>query len=128
MSSFRKLKVVLREALGVYTAGTYVAGVKSSFSSLMSVQPVVLGRDMQALPEGRKMNDFVKLYLNDKLQVAADGEGLQPDIIVHEGYGYELISAEPNQCGVVSHYKYIASKVFKFTSTADWASGTLKRP
>jgi hypothetical protein len=122
------MKVVLREALGVYTAGVFVAGVKSSFSSMMSVQPVVLGRDLQVLPEGRSMNDFVKLYTSDKLQTAAESEGLQPDIIVHEGYGYAIISAEANQSGVVSHYKYIASKIFKYTSSADWVSGALKRP
>lgn len=126
--SFRKLKDVLREAAGTYTNGVWAPGARSAVTTLASVQPVVMGQDMHALPEGRHLSDFVKLYTNDKLNVTADGEGVQPDIIIHEGYGYELVSIFANQSGVISHYKYIGAKVFKFTTTADWLSGTLKRP
>lgn len=126
--SFRKLKDVLREAAGTYTNGVWAPGARSAVTTLASVQPVVMGQDMHALPEGRHLSDFVKLYTNDKLNVTADGEGVQPDIIIHEGYGYELVSIFANQSGVISHYKYIGSKVFKFTTTADWLSGALKRP
>ena len=126
--SFRKSKDVLREAAGTYTTGVWAPGARSAVTTLASVQPVVMGQDMHALPEGRHLSDFVKLYTNDKLNVTADGEGVQPDIIIHEGYGYELVSIFANQSGVISHYKYIGSKVFKFTTTADWLSGALKRP
>lgn len=126
--SFRKLKDILREAAGTYTNGVWAPGARSALTTLASVQPVVMGQDMHALPEGRHLSDFVKLYTNDKLNVTADGEGVQPDIIIHEGYGYELVSIFANQSGVISHYKYIGSKVFKFTTTADWLSGALKRP
>jgi len=126
--SFRKLKDVLREAAGTYTNGMWAPGARSAVTTLASVQPVVMGQDMHALPEGRHLSDFVKLYTNDKLNVTADGEGVQPDIIIHEGYGYELVSIFANQSGVISHYKYIGAKVFKFTTTADWLSGALKRP
>ena len=126
--SFRKLKDILREAAGTYTNGVWAPGARSALTTLASVQPVVMGQDIHALPEGRHLSDFVKLYTNDKLNVTADGEGVQPDIIIHEGYGYELVSIFANQSGVISHYKYIGSKVFKFTTTADWLSGALKRP
>ena len=126
--SFRKLKDILREAAGTYTNGVWAPGARSAVTTLASVQPVVMGQDMHALPEGRHLSDFVKLYTNDKLNVTADGEGVQPDIIIHEGYGYELVSIFANQSGVISHYKYIGAKVFKFTTTADWLSGALKRP
>ena len=126
--SFRKLKDVLREAAGTYTNGMWAPGARSEATTLASVQPVVMGQDMHALPEGRHLSDFVKLYTSDKLNVTADGEGVQPDIIIHEGYGYELVSISANQSGVISHYKYIGSKVFKFTTAADWLSGALKRP
>ena len=126
--SFRKLKDVLREAAGTYANGVWAPGARSAVTTLASVQPVVMGQDMHALPEGRHLSDFVKLYTNDKLNVTADGEGVQPDIVIHEGYGYELVSIFANQSGVISHYKYIGSKVFKFTTTADWLSRALKRP
>lgn len=126
--SFRKPKTALREATGAYVNGSWVAGTRTAVPITASAQPVVMGRDLQALPEGRHMSDFTKFYTSTKLRIAADGEGVQPDIIVHEGYGYELTYSYPNQSGVIPHYKYIGVKVFKFTSDADWVSGALKRP
>jgi hypothetical protein len=80
------------------------------------------------MPEGRHMSDFAKFYSATRLKIAADGESIQPDIIVHEGYGYEIVSLEPNQSDVINHYKYIGVKVFKFTNTTAWGNGTLARP
>lgn len=128
MSSFRKQKDVLRESAGTYTSGLWAPGSRSTTTTMASVQPVVMGQDLQAMPEGRHLSDAVKIYADDRLQVTADGEGIQPDIIVHEGYGYELVSISANQSGVINHYKYIGVKVFKFTSAAEWLSGSLKRP
>lgn len=128
MSSFRKSKPLLRESAGTYTNGVWAPGTRSTTNTMVSAQPVAMGQDLQALPEGRHLSDFAKFYTNDRLQVTADGEGVQPDILVHEGYGYELTSISTNQSGVISHYKYIGVKVFKFTTTADWLSGALKRP
>lgn len=126
--SFRLPKDVLREANGVYTNGIWVPGARSVTTTMASSQPVVIGQDMQALPEGRHLSDFAKFYSADKLKLTADGEGVQPDVIVHQGYCYELVSIEANQSNVLNHYKYIGVKVFKFTTTADWLSGALKRP
>ncbi len=126
--NFRKLKDILRESSGTYTNGKWVAGARNALTTLASAQPVVMGQDMHAMPEGRHLSDFIKIYTSDRLPVTADGEGVQPDILVHEGYGYELVSIFTNQSGVISHFKYIAVKVFKFTTTADWLSGALKRP
>ena len=107
--------------------GTWVPGARSDTATLASVQPVVIGQDLQALPEGRHLSDFIKLYTSDRLLVTADGEGVQPDIVVFDGYGYELVSSAPYQSGVISHYKYTAVRIFKFTSVADWLSGVLVR-
>lgn len=125
---FRSPQTVLREAAGAYVAGVWTPGARSVVSTMASVQPVKMGQDLQALPEGRHASDYKKLYTADRLQVAADGEGVQPDIIVHGGYGYELVDIDEAQSGVISHYRYLAAKVFKFTSGAAWTAGTLKRP
>lgn len=127
MPGFRTPRTVLREAVGAYVDGTYVPGVRSVVTTEASVQPTKPG-DLHPMPEGRHLSDFVKLYTDDRLQVTADGEGVQPDIIVHGGYGYELIDIDPNQNDVISHYKYLAAKVFKYTTDADWISGALERP
>lgn len=128
MSSFRKPITVLREAAGSYINGVFVPGVRSTGLVNASVQPAKMGTDMQVLTEGRHMADFKKVYTSDRLQVAADGEGLQPDIIVHGGYAYEIVDMDENQSDVISHYRYLACKVFKYTNDAAWISGTLKRP
>ncbi len=126
--SFRKSFTVLKESTGSYVSGLWVAGAKSIEAIQASVQPITMGQDMDVLPEGRHLSDYVKFYTDTKLTTTRDGEGTQPDIIVFDGYGFEIVSQYKNQSGVISHYKYIASKVFKFTSTADWLSGVLVRP
>jgi hypothetical protein len=128
MSCFRKPFTILKETPGSYVLGLWVPGAKVVQKVQSSVQPITMGQDMDVLPEGRHMSDFVKFYTDTKLTTTADGEGTQPDIIVFDGYGFEIISQYKNQSGVISHYKYIASKVFKFTSDADWLSGALVRP
>lgn len=127
MSQFRTSHQLLTESSGAYVNGTWVAGSRTYGTFLASVQPVMVGQDMQALPEGRHMSDFVKVYTDDRLKVTADGEGVQPDIVVFQGYGYELVSMFQYQSNVISHYKYIGVKVFKFTNTSDWTSGVLQR-
>lgn len=127
MSSFRKLKKVLKESTGAYVNGDWVAGERSVTEALMSVQPVVMGQDIQVLPEGRHLSDYVKLYASTELQIAREGEGVQSDIVVHEGYGFEIMSSYPNRSGVINHYKYTATKVLKYTSDLDWVMNITER-
>lgn len=125
MSSFRKPMTLLRESAGGYIDGQWVAGTRTAMTVQASAQPIAAGQDMQAMPEGRRLSDAAKFYCADRLQVTDDG--LQPDIIVHEGAGYELVSVFANQSNVISHYKYIGVKSLKFTSVADWLSGATGR-
>lgn len=125
--TFRKPVTVLREGHGSYVNGLWVPGAKLVVTISASVQPISGGQDIQALPEGRRLTDAVKLYTTDAMVMTSDGTQTQPDIIVHEGYCYEVVSVFKNQSGVISHYKYLAAKIFKFTSTDDWLAGVLKR-
>lgn len=127
MSFFRREKGILREAPGTYVAGIWVPGARSFTTAMLSGQPVVTGRDLVSLPEGRRATDFCKFYGADRLQIADDTTGTQPDIIVHDGIGYEVIDYSANQSGVIPHYKYIGVRVFQFTSKEAWLNGTLKR-
>ena len=126
MSSFRKTKTVLRESSGAYVNGLWAAGTRITISINASTQP--MGKEMYPLPEGRHISDLMRFYSDDRLQVTQDGEGVQPDIIVHNGYGYELKTIFENQSDVINHYKYIGIKAFKFTTASDWIAGTTKRP
>ncbi len=128
MSCFRKTTTILKELPGAYVNGYWMAGTRFVEKIKASIQPVTIGQDMDALPEGRRRSDFVKLYSETRLTVTDDdGENNQPDIVIFQGYGYEIISMFQNQSDVISHNKYIASKIFKFTTEADWISGALPR-
>lgn len=124
--SLRASQIVLREGAGAFVNGIYTAGTRTTTTTIASVQPVKMGQDMDAVPEGRRLSDFKKVYTADRLQMT--GPNAQPDIIVHGGFGYELVDMDENQSGVISHYRYLVRKVFAFTSLQGWTSGTLKRP
>ena len=125
--SFRIIKSYLTESGGAYSAGVWVPGERASGTIYASVQPVVQGQDMQALPEGRRWSDIVKIYTDTRLKVVDDGDGVQPDFVVHEGWGYELVSLFSNRSGVISHYKYIAVRSFMVASDAAWIDGSIVR-
>lgn len=127
MKCFRTDKTIFREGIGSYVGGKWVAGTRSVLTTKASIQPIVMGQDMQALPEGRHMADFIKIYSSDKLLTTADGDGIQPDIIIHFNFGYEIVSIFQNQSNIINHYKYIAVKNLKYTSDANWLNGATKR-
>ena len=125
--SFRHPKLLLREALGSYVNGQWISGARDTTEIQASIQPVVLGQDMQSVPEGRRQSDFIKIYSTEKLLLASDEPGMQSDIIVHEAQGYELTGTSAYASGVIPHYKYSATKLFNFTSEEDWLDGTIER-
>lgn len=125
--SFRQPRTILSETAGTYVNGVWVAGTRSVSTVMASIQPIVMGQDMAALPEGRRISDFVKIYTGVNLKVTDDGDGIQPDFIVHDGQCFELVSRYANQNRIIPHYKYIAVRQMKFTSEAEWLNGTIKR-
>jgi hypothetical protein len=127
--SFRRSYKVLVESAGVYTNGTWVPGTRSIASCIASVQPLnIKDEGMLPAPEGRHNMDSVKVYTADTLNVTADGDGVQPDIVVFDGYGYELNRRDAHLSGVINHNRYMGTKVFKFTNDTAWLNGTLARP
>lgn len=125
---FRKPHKLLTEAPGSHIDGVWQPGVRSVTQCVASVQPDDEVQDLQPLGEGRHESDRVKVYTSSSLLVSADGENIQPDIVVQDGVGYELVSRAAYRAGVISHYRYKATRIFKFTNDADWTSGALVRP
>ena len=108
--SFRKPFTVKRNAAGGYVNGVYVEGAETTITIQASVQPVS-GQDLVAIPEGRRASDMVKVYTSEDLFGQGDaGTGQSPDRLVYRGKEYEIYTKEPNQMGVVSHFKYYAVK------------------
>ena len=124
----RSSRTVLIESAGAYVNGVWDPGTRSVSSMMATIQPIVMGQDMASLPEGRRISDFVKIYTGVNLKVTEDGDGIQPDMIVYDGYCYELVSRYANQNNIIPHYKFIAVRQMKFTNTSDWLSGALERP
>ena len=126
--SFRKPYVIFRESAGGYADGAWSPGTRSVVTVQATMQPVKMGQDMDSLPEGRTLSNTRKLYTTASLQYTEQGDGIQPDIIVHGGWGYEVTSAEESDSGIISHNKYIAYRAFPVTTAADWLSGATIRP
>ena len=108
--SFRKPQIITRTSAGSYVNGTFVAGSPSTITIQASIQPAT-GEDMKSLPEGRRLDDYVKVYTDSDLQVLEESSGIQPDKLEWRGHTYECISADVRQMGIISHFKYIFSKV-----------------
>lgn len=108
--SFRKPQTITRTTAGAYVNGLFVPGTPSSITIQASVQPVT-GEDIKALPEGRRLDDYVKVYTDSDLQVLQESTGKQPDKLSWRGHTYECISADVRQMSVINHFKYIFSKV-----------------
>ena len=132
--SFRRPFYVLSETAGGYVNGEYVPGTRTTATIQASVQPVKMGEDVEALPEGRRLSDYLKAYTSTKLQITEEGAGIQPDLIVwpEAGWAYEITSRFIPQMNVIPHYKYVAEKRIKIASTVDallagWLAGTIKR-
>lgn len=113
MSGFRTAQTILRQVPGGYVDGVWISGAESTVIIQASVQPL---RDsdikMVTLPQGRLLQDIVRIYTNDELVTVEDkGDNQQPDKLVWRGTTYELSSRFDWQSGVISHFKYFATKV-----------------
>ena len=126
--SFRTSKLVLRQATGGYVDGVWIGGSRSVLTTVASCQPASTKQDLLALPEGRQHSDLIKIYSDDRLQIAEEGLGLQPDCVVFDGVAFEIVSYFAHQSGVINHYKYMAVKSFRFTNEADWLAGAIGGP
>jgi len=111
MSSFRKPYTVNRTAPGSYVGGVWVAGAVSTVPIMATIQPVS-DQDLKALPEGTRSSDVVKIYTETLLYTVEDkGVNQQPDRITWFGAVYEITSKSVRQMDIISHYRYMATKV-----------------
>lgn len=124
--SFRKPFSVLTESPGSYVEGLFVPGTRSTITIQASIQPVS-GEDMITAPEGRRTQDMIKVYTSTELKQADEGTGQQPDIVVWQGFGYEVTSMDVRLMDVIPHYKIFATRRMPVTDVAAWTAGTLNR-
>ena len=117
--SFRRPVYVLTEAPGQYVEGVYQSGVRTPLVIDASVQPVS-GEDMITAPEGRRIQDMIKVYTSTEIKQVEEGKNQQPDLILWRGHGYEVTSIDVRQMGVISHYKIFATRRLSVPSGSEW--------
>ena len=103
MSQFRTPFLVIRKQPGSYVNGHWVNGTAELFEIQASVQPMS-GKDMEMLPEGRRGSQAVKIYTSTQLRTVDDAN---PAEVQAFGSAFELVTVEPWQSNVISHYKCI---------------------
>jgi len=108
--SFRKIQTLTRIGAGEYVDGVFIPGASVPFTILASVQPVS-AQDIMTPPEGKRLSDYVKVYTSTQLQILNEVAGLEPDQLIWRGHTYECTAGDAWQNGVISHYRYIFSKL-----------------
>lgn len=111
-----RLGAITRFATGTYSVARYGAptwsdgiGTKaapSTISIVASVQPVG-GREIRALPEGRRGNEVRVIYTATLLQTETSGSA---DIVTIDGEPYEVFKVETWIAWGVTHYRAFASR------------------
>lgn len=111
MSSFRQTLTVKRRATGSYNdAGFYeVSGEDIELDIEASIQPVS-GSDLMLLPENRREEELLKLYVYTQLVGAIKGDSTNCDIVEINGIDYEVVKVFPWRNSVISHYKVLVAK------------------
>ncbi len=97
--------------------GRWTEASAAPFTIQGSVQPLK-GREMEALPEGRRAGSVFKIYTDTKLRTVDDKAQANPDRITFRVPAfdstaplrtYEVIQVFEWQNGIVPHYKAIVS-------------------
>ena len=106
-SQFNQPVTVHRTSVGSYTKGVYTEGSTSTEVIQASVQPAS-PNDLLPLPEGRRNAKAFRLYTATPLRLVTDAN---PDRVVLFSEEYEVMHAAPWRNNVISHYKFIVSKI-----------------
>lgn len=116
---FRK-KVTIRRKFGggVGDDGVYVPGAAEKIVIRASVQPLNKNdreHYEQALPEGARTANLLKIYTNYPVRTArqatAASEANEADVLDYLEQYWKIIMVDSYQSGVISHYKAIVQEV-----------------
>lgn len=111
MSLFNTYTLEVKRYTQGYVNGRSTKTLDDTFTIKTSWQPVT-GEDLETLPEGKRAEFSFKGYPNKQLFVADPKKQIQGDIITGpDGYSYEVVRSEPWQNNIISHYKFIATRI-----------------
>lgn len=109
---FRKHFTVKRPSMGHYEDLLWVEdGPELDVIISASVQPLKM-IEMEALPEGKRTGEAVKIYSDERLYPAlqnGDGQLMRnADRLLYDNREWEVVSCSQFQSGIISHYKSYA--------------------
>lgn len=94
---------IRRFAPTTYIAGVATIGAETSIPAIASIQPVV-GRELEALPEGRRTTGVMKAYIAVTVETVDEITLTEADEMVWNGRRFELHAVEP-WVGNLTHWK-----------------------
>lgn len=103
---------VRRQSPLSYVNGEAVRGSESTFTALVSIQPMS-GREREDLPEGYRTKRVSKLYTRSDLHVLDVDTATPGDIVEYDGTDWEILSARDftDHSRPTAHRKYILSEI-----------------
>lgn len=105
---FRKAQNLIKRGPGSYVRGVWTQGTDVATTLYASVQPAI-GQELLVLPEGLRTRATVKIYTDQELNTAENGQ--TADRIEWRGHVYEIAMKAPYQSDVINHFKYYATKL-----------------
>jgi hypothetical protein len=109
MSLFNlKTFTVYPQNAGSYTLGRWVDTAGTSYTITGTSQPAS-PKEVQTLPEGRRLNSVLRLYTASDLNVLTSTRS--PDQVLVDGTRYEVFKKDIRNQGLISHYKYLLTEV-----------------
>lgn len=97
MSFFDNPYTVVRLAAGYRDPSQnnkWIDGAETELTVYMNIQPV-RGKELDALPEGRRDKQAIKGYSDTQLYTVKEAAAENPDIIVYDGERYEVFESKP---------------------------------
>ena len=81
---------VTRTAQGTRTNGRYTPGAQTTFDVVCGVPEPVTGRELHDVPEGRRGDEVLKLFLATDL--VAERPGIDPDVVRYLGADADMLT------------------------------------
>ena len=88
---------VTRTAQGTRTNGRYTPGAQTTFDVVCGVPEPVTGRELHDVPEGRRGDEVLKLFLATDL--VAERPGIDPDVVRYLGADADMLTSPKKSAG-----------------------------
>lgn len=106
---------IRRRQAGDWVDGLWVPGTLNAPETILATVQPARSDDydqMQALPEGRRVEGMVRVYTDAALEIAAEDSTSSGDQLVWpdglRDRNYVFIARSPWRSGIISHFRYLA--------------------